>query len=169
MIRAATVLVRRDGATGDGARGRKMPKDDLPKPLLANLVARHLDVDPESLRLRRCSTGKFNMTYFVDGGPEPLVLRIAPPDDRDRMLFYEHRMMRQEPALHALLRERTDVPVPALLAHDFSRRDIDRDYLLMERMPGMPTSSMANLAHRQLDAILREVGRCLPQVHALTG
>ena len=71
----------------------------------------------------------------------PLVLRIAPPDDRSRMLFYEHRMMRQEPGLHALLRERTDVPVPAILAHDFGHAEIDRDYLLMERLPGTPISA----------------------------
>jgi hypothetical protein len=54
---------------------------------LANLVARHLDSDPRSLQLHRCSTGKFNTTYFVEGGPAPLVLRVAPPDDRDRMLL----------------------------------------------------------------------------------
>jgi len=34
------------------------------------------------------------------------------------MLVHEHRLMRQEPALHALLREWADVPVPAILAHD---------------------------------------------------
>src|SRR3954468_22111936 len=134
-----------------------MLKDDLPELLLANIVTRHLDVEPHSLRLRRCSTGKFNTTYFVEGGPVPLVLRIAPPDDRDRMLFYEHRMMRQEPAVHALLRERTDVPVPAILAHDFSRRNIDRDYLLMERMPGVPLSGLGNLNQRAFDDTLREV------------
>jgi aminoglycoside phosphotransferase (APT) family kinase protein len=146
-----------------------MPKDDFAESLLADLVARHLDVKPSSLRLRRCSTGKFNTTYFVEGGPAPLVLRIAPPDDRDRVLFYEHRMMRQEPALHSLLRERTDVPVPAIVARDFSRQDLDRDYLLMERMPGMPISGLGNLDPRAFDDILREVGRCLRQVHDMTG
>jgi len=146
-----------------------MPKDDLPESLLASLVARRLDVTPQSLRLRRCLTGKFNTTYFVEGTPEPLVLRIAPPDDRDRMLFYEHHMMHQEPALHTLLRKQTDVPIPAILAHDFSHRQIDRDYLLMERIPGTPISGLGNLDQQTFDDILREVGRCLRQVHALTG
>jgi aminoglycoside phosphotransferase (APT) family kinase protein len=85
------------------------------------------------------------------------------------MLFYEHRMMRQEPARHALLRERTDVPVPAIVAQDFRRAEIDRDYLLMERMPGTPISGLGGLNRRACDDILRAVGRCLRQVHGLTG
>jgi aminoglycoside phosphotransferase (APT) family kinase protein len=149
--------------------GDKMTKDEFHESRLANPVARHLDVEPSSLRLRRCSTGKFNTTYFVEGGPVPLVLRIAPPEDRAQMLFYEHRMMRQEPALHALLRERTAVPVPAIVAHDFRREEIDRDYLLMERMPGTPISGAGVLNRRAFDDLLGAVGRSLRQVHGLTG
>src|SRR5689334_5657999 len=114
------------------SRGPRI-EDEPTESVLTGLVARHLGAEPEGLAVRRCPTGKFNATYFIEGGPVPLVLRIAPAEDRGRMLFYEHRMMRQEPALHALLRERTDVPVPVIVAHDFSRREIDRDYLLMER------------------------------------
>jgi aminoglycoside phosphotransferase (APT) family kinase protein len=146
-----------------------VPPDAPSDRTLVGLIARHLDVDPDSLGVRRCPTGKFNTTYFIEGSAVPLVLRIAPPDDRDRVLFYEHRMMRQEPALHARLRERTDVPLPEILAYDFSGRDLDRDYLLMERLPGTPISGLANLTRRAFDDILREVGRCLRQVHSLTG
>lgn len=123
---------------------------------------------PDSLTVRRSTTGKHNDTYFVEVGPVPLVLRVAPPDDRSRMLFYEHRMMRQGPALHALLRERTDVPVPAILAQDFSRTEIDRDDELMERLPGMPLVHLRGLTHDTFDEILNQVGRCLRQVHGMT-
>jgi aminoglycoside phosphotransferase (APT) family kinase protein len=144
-------------------------QNDLPDHLLASLVARYLDVDPKGLRVQRCPTGKFNETYFVGGGPAPLVLRIAPPEDRSRVLFYEHRMMRQEPGLHALLREQADAPVPAILGCDFSHAEIDRDYLLMERLPGTPISDHPGLTRHEMEDLLREVGRCLRQVHALTG
>ena len=136
---------------------------------LIRLVARHLDKAPESLSIRRSPTGKFNDPYFVEGGPVPLVLRVAPPDDRSRMLFYEHRMMRQEPGLHALIRARTDVPAPAIVAHDFGRAEIDRDYLLMERRPGTPISLLERLTKDSFDEILRQVGRCLRQVHEIGG
>lgn len=146
-----------------------MSQDALDARTLARLVARNIGMAPGDVRLRRIPTGKFNTSYFVDGGPVPLVLRIAPPDDRSQMLFYEHRMMRQEPALHGLLRERTDAPVPAILAHDFGHSEIDRDYLIMERVPGTPLSLLPSLAPDALADILREVGRCLRQVHAITG
>jgi aminoglycoside phosphotransferase (APT) family kinase protein len=146
-----------------------MPRGHSHEHGLARLIARHLDVDPERLTLRHSPTGKFNETHFIEGGPVPLVLRVAPPDDRSRMLFYEHRMMRQEPGLHALIRRRTDVPVPAVLAHDFSHAEIDRDYLLMERQPGTPIFHLGGLTQDTLDDILHQVGRCLRQVHEIGG
>jgi aminoglycoside phosphotransferase (APT) family kinase protein len=146
-----------------------VPQDRFDDQVLALLVARHLELDPDGVRLRRSPTGKFNETYFVEGGPVPLVLRVAPLDARPRMLFYEHRMMRQEPGLHALIRGRTDVPVPAVLAHDFSHTAIDRDYLLMEWLPGTPISRLGGLSQDAFDDILRQVGRCLRQVHGISG
>jgi fructosamine-3-kinase len=78
-------------------------------------------------------------------------------------------MMRQEPALHALLRDRTGVPVPAVLAHDFGHAEVDRDYLLMERLPGVPLSHHPGLTRDAFDDVLRRVGRCLRRVHEITG
>jgi aminoglycoside phosphotransferase (APT) family kinase protein len=146
-----------------------LAQDDVPVAVITELLARRLGVDPGGLVVRRFGTGKFNETYLIEGGPVPLVLRVAPPDDRSRMLFYEHRMMRQEPALHALLRGRTDVPVPEVLAHDFDHTRIDRDYLLIERLPGTPVSRLPGLTQAAFEDVLRGVGRCLRRVHALTG
>jgi aminoglycoside phosphotransferase (APT) family kinase protein len=145
-----------------------MPADEFAPSRLAEFVARHLNVAPERLTVERCATGRFNTTYFVAGGPEPVVLRIAPPDDPSRLLFYEYRMMRQEPTLHALLRAQTTVPVPAVLAWDPTRRRLDREYLILERLPGRPLSEPPSLAGGTREAVLRQVGRCLRQVHAIT-
>ena len=136
---------------------------------LAEIVAAHVDVSPDRLRLERCRTGKFNTTYFVDGGPRPLALRIAPPDDPSQVLFYEYRMMRQEPGLHAAIQARTSVPVPTIIAHDSSHERIDRDYLVMERMPGTPISDHPGLTHDGLANVLSELGHALRQVHAIHG
>ena len=92
-----------------------------------------------------------------------MVLRIAPPRDAI-FVFYERGMMRQEPQLHALLRAETDVPVARVFAFDDSHTLIDRDYMLMERLPGRPLTEMrqVNYAH-----VLRQIGSYLAQVHAL--
>jgi aminoglycoside phosphotransferase (APT) family kinase protein len=133
--------------------------------LLARLVAAHLAVDPGGLEFEPISTGKHNTSYYVRGAPDELVLRISPPDDAG-FLFYERRMMAQEPPIHALLRAETTVPVAEILAYDDSRNLLDRDYLLMERLPGQPLIEM-ELTGAQFDGVLEQVGVYLAQMHAL--
>jgi fructosamine-3-kinase len=74
-------------------------------------------------------------------------------------------MMRQEPQVHALVLERTNVPVPRIIAFDESREAIDRRYLLMERLPGVPLS---HAGCADLASVLRTLGRHMAQVHAIT-
>jgi len=128
------------------------------------LVAAHLGAGP--WRLRPFGEGKFSQVFLARRGGEACVLRIAPPDDL-RQLFYEYRMMRREPAIHARLLAETDVPVPPILAHDFTRRRIDRDYLLMPLLPGEPLSR-AGLAPAALDRALEQWGAHIARVHSLT-
>jgi len=78
--------------------------------------------------------------FLVGNGGDEYVLRVAPPDSV-LQTFYERRMMRREPAIHARLRAETDVPVPVIAGHDFSRSRVDRDYLVMPRLPGVPLSA----------------------------
>lgn len=133
--------------------------------LLAQLVTAHLPADPDRLAFEPIHTGKHNTSYFVSGAGDDLVLRISPPDDSG-FLFYERRMMAQEPQLHALLREQTSVPVAEILAYDDSRRLLDRDYLVMERLPGRPLTDI-RLTSGQVEGVLEQMGVYLAQMHAL--
>ncbi|MCB0000502.1 MAG: hypothetical protein KDE56_32275, partial [Anaerolineales bacterium] len=81
------------------------------------------------LSITPIASGKFNSSYWVQVGDEPLVLRIAPPNDAV-YVFYEAKMMRQEPSLHARLRAETTVPVPEIVAFDDAQTVVDRDYML---------------------------------------
>jgi aminoglycoside phosphotransferase (APT) family kinase protein len=137
--------------------------------VLRVLVADHIGIEPNEVLLQRCTTGKHNQSYFVDAADQSLVLRVAPPDDPMQMLFYEYRMMRQEPDLHALLREQTDVPVPQILVADSDNERIGRDYLVMQRLPGTPISDFVGLTSRLFEIVLRQVGRSLRQVHDIVG
>jgi fructosamine-3-kinase len=134
---------------------------------LTRLVLAHIDAEPAALRFAPVRTGKHNTSYWVDSDRGRFVLRIAPPDDAG-FLFYEHRMMRQEPALHTLIRAHTTVPVAEVVGHDFSRTRIDRDYLLMAALPGTPISDFPGLTHAQFARALHQVGGYLRQLHALT-
>ncbi|HZB95049.1 MAG TPA: aminoglycoside phosphotransferase family protein, partial [Herpetosiphonaceae bacterium] len=129
-------------------------------------LVRHHIPDASGLCFTRIGTGKHNTSYWVDSHRERLVLRLAPPDETG-LLFYERQMMRQEPELHALIRARTSIPVADVVAYDFSRTQIDRDYLLLIRLPGTPLSDVALPSRSQRSQFLRQAGGYLRQLHGL--
>jgi aminoglycoside phosphotransferase (APT) family kinase protein len=120
--------------------------------------------DGEVVKAVPITTGLYNASFFISCAAGEFVLRIAPPDEL-AATFYEHHMMRQEPALHELLREKTSVPVARIVAFDTDHDLVDRDFLLMERLPGTALSDAAGVDG---GSVLRQVGEFLAQVHALT-
>jgi aminoglycoside phosphotransferase (APT) family kinase protein len=130
---------------------------------LESIIRHYHDVSGD-ISLRRIVTGKFNTSYFVNAGNEQLVLRIAPPRD-SVFVFYERDMMRQEPDIHELVLSQTTVPVPRILTYDDSHVLIDRDFLIMERLPGLPLTEARGVPY---DSVLRQMGEYLAQVHGLT-
>jgi aminoglycoside phosphotransferase (APT) family kinase protein len=108
--------------------------------------------------------GKFSETFSVWAEDDAqFVLRIAPPDTV-LQLFYEYRMMRQEPGIHKRLNEETSVPIPPNLAYDFSRSLIDRDFLIMRRLTGQPLSSIS-LGPLASERAFREWGGYVKEIH----
>jgi aminoglycoside phosphotransferase (APT) family kinase protein len=108
-------------------------------------------------------TGKFNSTYEVKIKDKVVILRIA-PDERTGFIFYEKNMMRQEPEIHQVVKEKTSLPVPEILAYDFSKRLISRDFLIMERIAGVPLSEIY-LSPPQVARIYFQLGRYLKELH----
>ena len=118
-------------------------------------------------RCQPFGAGKFSQTFAVSSeDSKSFVLRIAPPDSV-LQLFYEYRMMRQEPGIHNRLQKETTVPVPQILAYDFSRRLIDRDFLVMPRLPGEPLNTVT-LNSMGTERAFREWGRYVAEIHTLT-
>ena len=136
---------------------------------LRQAASAKLDCPADSLRLERCGAGKYNAAYFLEGWREPLVLRVAPADERRLNLYYEHRMMRQEPGLHRKILASTSVPVPEIVAFDFSRELLERDFLLMKKVPGVPLSEAPGVSRKEFERVLGEVGQALRQIHAICG
>ena len=135
--------------------------------VLEALARPHLPRGSDRPRFTPIRSGKHNTSYWVDTDGGRYVLRLAPPDDAG-LLFYERLMMRQEPELHELIRARTPVPVAEVVAFDFSRALVDRDYLLMTALPGVPLGEVRGLGRARLGGVLRQVGGYLRDLHALT-
>ncbi len=144
-----------------------MTPDSVASARLAALIAPHLNTAAAALRFTPIRTGKHNSSYWVDTPDGRFVLRLAPPDAVG-LLFYEVRMMRQEPDLHALMRAHTGLAVADVVAHDFSRQEIDRDWLVMTALPGAPLSDAPHLTPEQRTRTLRQVGEALRTLHTLT-
>ncbi len=92
----------------------------------------------------------------------------AASNGETRFLFYERLMMRQEPALHTLIRAETTIPVAEIVGYDFSRARIDRDYMLLRALPGTPISEAHGMMNAQRQRALCQVGEYLQQLHTLT-
>ena len=120
----------------------------------------------ESLDVQRIPTGKFNESYFVSGSTGDVVLRIAPPPGTP-VLFYERDMMRREPRIHSIVREHTRTPIPRITKYDFSGSLIRSDWLLMERLPGIPLSE-SPLWGKKAEFLYYQLGRALRDVHSIT-
>jgi aminoglycoside phosphotransferase (APT) family kinase protein len=141
--------------------------DTLDPATIAELVRVSLPDRQDRPRLTPINTGKHNRSYWVDFAEARFVLRVAPADDAG-FVFYERLMMRQEPDLHALIRSHTTIPAADVVGADFSRRNIDRDAVLMTALPGRPLSDVPPKSDSWRAGILRQVGDALRQLHALT-
>lgn len=137
--------------------------EDFAADLLERAVLAHFP-EAASIDLARIPTGKFNTSYYVAVDGRELVMRIAPPRDAV-FLFYERDMMAQEPQIHRLLRDHTAVPVAEIIACDRTHRVLPRDYMLMERLHGVPLTEAPAV---DFDDVLRQMGGHLAQVHAIT-
>jgi aminoglycoside phosphotransferase (APT) family kinase protein len=136
----------------------------FPPHVLESLIRRHVPNVADGASFQPIPTGKFNTSFFVRAGERQFVLRIAPPRDAV-FVFYERDMMRQEPGIHSLLLSRTSVPVARIVAFDDSHEIVDREFLIMERLPGRPLTEMGRVDY---DRAHRQVGRHLAEVHRLT-
>lgn len=106
-------------------------------------------------RVSPIGAGLYNDSYTIDSDKGKFVLRIAPPADIPK-LFYEVDMMRSEVDIHRRVRKHTDVPIPEIVFHDFTRDVIDRDYLIMEYLEGQSG---------WFDEM--ELGRYIREIHAI--
>ncbi|MFB8118169.1 phosphotransferase family protein [Streptomyces sp. NPDC055962] len=116
--------------------------------------------------------GWFNVAYRVrlrDG--QQAVLKIAPPAGVT-VLTREKGMMRNELAAMALVRERTDVPIPRVDYADLSRELVDADYFFMEYIDadnfGIATAEGC-LAPEVVAAGGRELGALNRKLNAIVG
>lgn len=119
--------------------------------------------------IQELKEGWFNAAFRIDQpSGQSYVLKIAPPA-HVRLLRYEENLLDVEVRAMRLVREKTDVPVPTILAHDRSHDEVDSDYFIMEFLSGVPFSSTrGEMSPQDQFAVHHQVGVILRQLHELT-
>lgn len=143
-------------------------KTTIPAETLAKVVETRLGVGLTGHS--ELKDGWFNTTYalsLADG--RRAVLKAAPPEDLP-VLRYERDILRSELSVMAMLREKTTIPLPAILAEDFSRALLSLDFYVMEWLPGGILNAVQDqLAAPELASIRQEVGSILREINAVRG
>lgn len=120
------------------------------------------------MNFQKLSGGKFSTTYLLNIEEQKYVLRVSPPDNY-LLLFYERRMMRQEPDIHEKILSSINIPIPRILFYDFTRNIIDRDYLIMEYLSGSTLADMQyKITKQAYNRCLYEWGAYIHELHTIT-
>lgn len=112
--------------------------------------------------------GLFNTTYLVEYGPihKKAVLRLG-PINRHLLMGFEENLIEAEIYVYSICRK-IGVPCSNVLAHDTSKRVIDRDFIIVEYIP---SAAMVNveLTEAQKNHLDFQIGKQLAKLHQVTG
>ena len=150
---------------------KSITKNHLSDEKIRELVKLHFGADCETGEIRELTGGFFNAVYLVERKKQrdKIVLKVGVIPGTP-LLTYEQDIMPTEVAAMELIREQTTVPVPKILAYDFSKQHIRSNYFFMTAMEGQTLSSISRkLDQEQTDRLRRELAGYLAQIHTIRG
>jgi len=134
-------------------------------------VARALGGDVRVSAVDELPEGMFNAVYRVclQPGDRSVVVKSSPPAQVP-LLTYERDILRTEAAFYQRASEVLGLPVPEVLACDFTRKHFDGDLLFLSFLEGQGWHQL----HEQLDAgderrLRRDLGGILRGLHTVRG
>ena len=136
--------------------------------LQAWLHRAHPELQGDQLSARVVAGGKSNLTYAIDGGSIPLILRRPP---LGHVLSSAHDMRREFRVISAVHGTGVPVPVAIDVVDDTDARQVTgTTFLLMERAPGLALSTRrqnAAFTASGLRALSVELVQHLADLHAI--
>jgi aminoglycoside phosphotransferase (APT) family kinase protein len=140
-------------------------------------------VAPETLDLLACvlaplgtvttaellTGGMFATTYRVTLDDGTRVVAKTAPTATDRLLAYEHDLLRTEALVYTLAADRPDLLMPQVLLTDFSRTVLPSDVVVVSHLPGVPLVDAGELAAEAGERVEHELGAYMARLHTLTG
>ena len=146
-------------------------KNRLSEEKIKELVRIHFGRECETGEITELTGGMFNAIYRIERKNEKdaVVLKVGVIPDTT-LLTYERDIMPVEVECYRMIREQTTVPVPEVLAYDFSKRYIESNYFFMTELKGEPFSKvMKKMGQENADRIREELAGYLYQIHGIKG
>ncbi|MEM7033443.1 MAG: fructosamine kinase family protein [Chloroflexota bacterium] len=135
---------------------------------IVSLFQHHLAINPDRLVITDKYLKDFGDYYEIGSDQGDFLLRLAYPPNQ-QALFYEADMIQREVALRQLIEPQTDIPLPKLIIADSQRTLIDRDFMILQSIPGIFYSDITTLTHAQHDRVFFQLGTYLQQLHSISG
>lgn len=146
-------------------------KNKLSENKIKELVRIHFGRECETGEITGLTGGMFNAIYRIERKNEKdaVILKVGVIPDTT-LLTYERDIMPVEVECYRMIREQTTVPVPEVLAYDFSKRYIESNYFFMTELKGEPFSKvMKKMGQENADRIREELAGYLYQIHGVKG
>lgn len=136
---------------------------------IKNLVKVNFGDDCQVGVIRELKGGMFNSAHLIERLKEKdkIVLKVSVAEGTP-ILSYEKVTMYTEVEVYKMLTQQTSIPIPKLLAYDFSRKYISSDYFFMTVLEGQ-TMLKVKLEKDNRDSIMRELAGYFAQQHRIKG
>ena len=126
----------------------------------------------EVTSLERLTGGMFATTFRATlAGGRRVVVKTA-PTATDRLLTYEHDLLRTEALVYGLAADRPGLLMPRLLLTDFTRTAVPSDVVVASHLDGVPLLDLAvdGTLPAEVEAAVRpQLGALMARLHAVTG
>jgi aminoglycoside phosphotransferase (APT) family kinase protein len=151
---------------------KSLTKSKIPQHMIGELVRACFGEAAELLGVREQGGGMFNTACMVtvknilDGPERELVLKVSVLPDAE-LLSYERNVLHTEIDINRKLGE-SGVPVPKIVAADFSQKLLNSDYFFMEKLPGVTWFEMNTLLSFEDKTRLKEqLGSYTAMIHSV--
>lgn len=146
---------------------QSITKPPITQSQLAKIATKHFGAVPNAIK--ELTDGWFNAAFLFVYPATKYVLKVAPPEDV-KVLRYEQNLMAAEVGAMVEVKAKTSLPVPAVIAYDRTREEVDSDYFLAECVQGIPLEKVREgLTDEIKDSVDRQIGTLLRSLHTIDG
>lgn len=138
---------------------------------IEKLVSIHFGTSCLIGSIKALKGGMFNSAYLIERIREKdeVVLKVSVSPDAT-LLTYEKDPMQTEVDVYHLITEQTNIPVPRILACDFSKQHISSNYFFMTALKGETMIKVEKkLSKANRESIKKELADYFAQIHQISG